>query len=122
MRLLFFGRLGLATILTLALVLTAGGTDAVGAQAKQYANSHLLAETDWLREHVGDPRVRVVDMRPSEAYLGAHIAGAVNLQLSEIISTRNRIRMYDGSWEEWGNKRALPLETGPGNPREAGGY
>lgn len=57
-----------------------------------------LVETDWLQEHLGDPRVRIVDMRGKvqsqtdetgyqtarylgarEAYLAGHIPGAVYL-------------------------------------------
>jgi len=44
-----------------------------------YANPQLLAETNWLADHLDDPSVRVVDARPPQQYAGGHISGAVNL-------------------------------------------
>jgi thiosulfate/3-mercaptopyruvate sulfurtransferase len=44
-----------------------------------YAHPELLAETDWLAEHLGDPNVRIVDARPPQQYAAGHIPGAVNL-------------------------------------------
>ncbi|MFQ6110943.1 MAG: sulfurtransferase [Nitrospinota bacterium] len=92
MRASLFGRPALAAILALGLGLTAAGADPAGGRAKQYPNGHLLAETGWLREHLKDPEIRVVDMRPKEAYLRVHIPGAVNLQFSEIRATRDGVR------------------------------
>ena len=46
---------------------------------KGYARPELLAETGWLAEHLGDPNIRVVDCDPSDAYLRAHIPGAVSV-------------------------------------------
>jgi len=44
-----------------------------------YTNPQLLAETDWLAEHMDDPAVRIVDARPPQQYAAGHIPGAVNL-------------------------------------------
>ncbi len=44
-----------------------------------YARPELLAETEWLAEHLDDPGVRVVDADYPEAYTRAHIPGAVGL-------------------------------------------
>jgi len=44
-----------------------------------YAHPELLAETDWLAEHLDDPNVRVVDARPPQQYAAGHVPGAVNL-------------------------------------------
>jgi len=44
-----------------------------------YANSHLLVDTGWVKEHIEDPDVRVVDVREYSDYIGGHIPGAVNL-------------------------------------------
>lgn len=38
----------------------------------------------WLREHLGDPDVIVVDVRPWEIYLGGHISGARHLDVSAL--------------------------------------
>lgn len=45
----------------------------------EYARPELLAEPDWLLEHLEDPAVRVVDCARLEAYRRAHIPGAVGL-------------------------------------------
>ena len=44
-----------------------------------YTRPELLAETDWLAEHLDDPNVRIVDARPPQQYAAGHIPGAVNL-------------------------------------------
>jgi thiosulfate/3-mercaptopyruvate sulfurtransferase len=44
-----------------------------------YARPELLAEPEWLAEHIDDPDVRVIDCATVEAYRRAHISGAVGL-------------------------------------------
>ncbi len=51
----------------------------ISVHQRGYANPQLLAETDWLAEHLDDPKVRIVDARPPQQYAAGHIAGAVNL-------------------------------------------
>ena len=45
-----------------------------------YPNPDILAETDWLAEHIGDPNVRVVDCDEYLAYMRLHIDGAIGLR------------------------------------------
>jgi thiosulfate/3-mercaptopyruvate sulfurtransferase len=49
------------------------------AAAEGYARPELLAETDWLAQHLNDPAICIVDMRSEEAFRKGHIPGAVNL-------------------------------------------
>jgi thiosulfate/3-mercaptopyruvate sulfurtransferase len=44
-----------------------------------YARPELLAEPDWLTDHLDDPNVRIIDCATLEAYRRAHIPGAVQL-------------------------------------------
>lgn len=44
-----------------------------------YARPELLAETGWLADRLGDPRVRVVDARGAQQYAAGHIGGAVHV-------------------------------------------
>ena len=44
-----------------------------------YAQPELLAETEWLAEHMNDANLRIVDCEPPDAYNRAHIIGAVNV-------------------------------------------
>ena len=57
------------------------------AAQSSYARPELLVETAWLAEHVNDPAVRIVDLRP-RGYGDAHIPGAVWLD-------NNAIRIAD---------------------------
>lgn len=49
------------------------------ASKQGYAHPELLAETDWLAEHLSDRNIRIVDCDLPDAYLRAHIPGAVNM-------------------------------------------
>jgi thiosulfate/3-mercaptopyruvate sulfurtransferase len=42
-----------------------------------YARPEMLAETEWLAEHIDNPNVRIVDTDTRDAYRRAHIPGAV---------------------------------------------
>lgn len=44
-----------------------------------YARPELLAEPEWLIDHLHDPGVRIIDCAVLEAYRRAHIPGAVHL-------------------------------------------
>jgi thiosulfate/3-mercaptopyruvate sulfurtransferase len=46
-----------------------------------YANPDALVETDWLAEHLGDPKVRVIEVDEDvTAYEKGHIPGAIRWQ------------------------------------------
>ena len=53
------------------------------AAQSTYARPELLVETAWLAEHLNDPAVRIVDMRP-RGYADGHIPGAVWLDNNAI--------------------------------------
>ena len=44
-----------------------------------YTNPQLLAETDWLAQHLGDPNVRIVDARPPQQYGAGHIQHEIGM-------------------------------------------
>ena len=54
-------------------------TAVVWSSAAGYARPELLAETEWLAQHLSDPNLRIVDMRAENAYRQGHIPGAVNI-------------------------------------------
>jgi thiosulfate/3-mercaptopyruvate sulfurtransferase len=41
-----------------------------------YAHPELLAETEWLEQHLNNPKVRIVDARAPQQYTAGHIPGA----------------------------------------------
>ena len=48
-----------------------------GSPQAGYANPALLAETDWLAEHLHDANLRLIDCDTRDAFRRAHIPGAV---------------------------------------------
>jgi thiosulfate/3-mercaptopyruvate sulfurtransferase len=56
-----------------------------------YPNPDLLVDVAWLESNLSAPDLRIVDMRPSDAYREAHVPGAVNVTVGEISSTINDI-------------------------------
>ena len=45
-----------------------------------YARPEMLVDTAWLQDHLLEPRIRVVDCDPRDAYRRAHIPGAVGVK------------------------------------------
>jgi thiosulfate/3-mercaptopyruvate sulfurtransferase len=67
------------------------GTAVVWAATEGYARPTLLAETEWLGQHLHDPAIRIVDMRSGEAYRKGHIPGAVNLGWETLKGTDDEV-------------------------------
>ena len=55
----------------------------------QYPNGHLLVGPVWVQKRLGDPAVRLVDLRGKGRYGAGHIPGAVALSLDRIRATVN---------------------------------
>ena len=49
----------------------------------------LLVDPNWLGDHVGDARLRIVDLRDSDAYADGHIPSSVQLDLEDLGQTLN---------------------------------
>lgn len=45
------------------------------------SSSHLLVTPAWLQARLGDPSLRVIDVRPAESFAKGHIVGAANIDL-----------------------------------------
>ncbi|MEM7445040.1 MAG: sulfurtransferase [Pseudomonadota bacterium] len=84
--LLHLSRIG-ALILAMVLV----GT--LGARASDYANPQLLTSSDDLAGMLEDPNVRIIDVRPLEAYEAGHIPGALHLSADDLV---NPVSHVDG--------------------------
>ena len=71
-----------------------------------YARPELLAEADWLAEHLNDPNIRVVDCEAPDAYNRAHIAGAVNVGTNTYIKGQDSVHVMppDDVAEFMGNR------------------
>ncbi len=58
-----------------------------------YAHPELLAETEWLAEHLDDPSVRIVDTGKPEEYGRAHIPNAVHIGWNYIKDPDNTLHV-----------------------------
>ena len=75
----------LASILGLGVILPPEARDAqAAAPASEYANPGLVVETGQLEAMLADPNVRVVDVRPADAYAEGHIPNAVHLGADDV--------------------------------------
>ncbi|MBI3327020.1 MAG: sulfurtransferase [Nitrospinae bacterium] len=77
-------------LLTAMLVLGMGTAIAL-ARTEGYARPELLAETDWLAQHLNDPNLRIVDLRSAAAYQKGHIPGAVHLDWKALKDPDNEV-------------------------------
>jgi thiosulfate/3-mercaptopyruvate sulfurtransferase len=66
----------------------------------------LLVEPSWLKQRLGDPRLRVIDMRDTDAYAGGHVPGAVSLELAELGSTVGELQNVLLPAPEFGRRMA----------------
>lgn len=62
---------------------TSNGSTDGEAESAEYPNAHLLADADWIAEHLEDEQVVFIDAR-SKGYEEGHIPGAVNLSSGKI--------------------------------------
>jgi thiosulfate/3-mercaptopyruvate sulfurtransferase len=66
-------------------------TAEAGTTPTGYARPELLAETEWLAQHLNAPEVRIVDMRGAEAYRKSHIPGAINIEWMALKDPENDV-------------------------------
>jgi thiosulfate/3-mercaptopyruvate sulfurtransferase len=62
-----------------------------GASSALQPHPELLAEPGWLAQHLGDAKLRVVDMRNEAQYAAGHIPGAVYFATESLFTTRNGV-------------------------------
>ncbi len=97
--------LGLGALLTFVVISAPFPTHGEG-----YAHPEMLVETEWLVEHLNDPNIRIVDLRPAEAYAEGHIPNAVHLDQGRLRNSEDRL-LYVPSPEQFA---ALMSELGIG--------
>jgi thiosulfate/3-mercaptopyruvate sulfurtransferase len=80
------------------------------------ANDHpLTIEVDWLQSHLEKDDVRIIDVRPQEEYLKAHLPNAVNLPFDTTFDTGVRhsllapISVINKRFNKAGIRHSLPL-------------
>ena len=58
-----------------------------GQAATDYPNARLLVDTGWLKAHLGDANLRILDLRTADKYQAGHLPGAVNLNANDLDET-----------------------------------
>jgi thiosulfate/3-mercaptopyruvate sulfurtransferase len=53
-------------------------------QQERFDDEGPIVSVAWLREHLGEPGIRVVDVRPADAYAAGHLPGALASTLATI--------------------------------------
>lgn len=57
-----------------------------------YKNPDLLVSSDWLKENINDPDLKIIDLRNNLKYRLGHIEGAVNLNIESTIDKRKKVK------------------------------
>src|SRR6266566_4155101 len=62
-----------------------------------YAHPEVLVSTEWVQEHLNDPKVRIVevDYDPIANYQLGHIPGAVNIPWSQAVREDGTFKPYE---------------------------
>ena len=87
------------------------------ATTEGYARPELLAETNWLAQHLHEPNLRIVDLRSAEAYRQGHIPGAVHLSWKALKDPGNEVYVVPAD-----ALATLMGERGIGNEMTVVGY
>ena len=61
------------------------------AKAYDYPASRLLVSPDWVSKNLDNPKVRLVDLRSSEAYRRGHIKSAVYFNMGNLFALREGV-------------------------------
>lgn len=85
-------------VLLLALLHIGLSTGDAQAPSEGYERPELLAETDWLGQHLSDPDLRIVDLRSEEAYRKNHIPGAVHLRWQALKDPEHEVSVVLPDW------------------------
>jgi thiosulfate/3-mercaptopyruvate sulfurtransferase len=72
-------RFGPVVLALASLIAAAPAADTQPPDTRGYAHPELLVDTAWLADHLADPDVRIVDMRP-RGYEDGHVPNAVHLE------------------------------------------
>jgi thiosulfate/3-mercaptopyruvate sulfurtransferase len=74
----------LLAVLTLVLGPRIASASRGQTASEKYAHPDMLAETDWLANHLAESDVRVIDLRAADAYSKGHIKNAVHLDQAKL--------------------------------------
>ena len=78
----------------------------------QYADQHVLVDTQWLEEHLNDPKLRVIAAEANpQLYNDAHIPGAVFWSLTDLLLPDFRTNFDPASLEKLLSRSGISNDT-----------
>ena len=78
---------------------------------KGYAHPEALVTTEWVAENVNDTgNYRIVESDDVVAYCRIGERSSHTWFVLSYLLGYDNVRNYDGSWTEWGNMVAVPIE------------
>lgn len=57
-------------------------------ESSENMNNPELTDVEWLKDHIDDPDIRIVDTRPSDDYIKGHVKNSINIGLSDMVKTQ----------------------------------
>jgi thiosulfate/3-mercaptopyruvate sulfurtransferase len=83
---------GLALALVGVLIVVACAPGLAPQGQAPYPNAQILAETDWLAQHLGDADLRILDVRAGSDYQEGHIKNALPLDMRDLTDEGAAVR------------------------------
>ena len=67
---------------------------------KMNANGPVVVDARWLKDHIEDPEIRIIDTRSSIDYRKGHVKNSLNIQISDLVKAKRGLPAMCSSKED----------------------